>query len=111
LLVLPGQFLHELAHAAAGERWAAETEVQWHPDPQVTFRWEEPAVWQVVVAHLAPTLIGLPLGVLIVASIAAGMGGGLPLAVWLWVFASWLYFSTPTPSDLDPLVAATVRRP
>lgn len=110
LVLLPGRPLHEFAHAAAGRRWAAETEISWTPSPMVRFRWEDARPWQVIVAQLAPTLVGLPVGVLIVASIAAGMAPGLPTVGWLWLFASWLYFSTPTPADLDPVVGLVTSR-
>lgn len=104
LLVLPGRPLHELAHAAAGRRWAAETDLSLTPRPEVRFRWEGARPWQVILAQLAPTLIGLPLGAVLVATMAVGLAPALPGVVWLWLFASWLYFSTPTPADLDPVV-------
>ena len=109
LLVTPAVPLHELTHAVVARRWGQVRNVSLLGDEAVDIEWGAgtPA-WAVRVAHLAPTICGLLLGLVVLAVV------GVPSASWyqgaaLWqvgllicVVLNWLVYTYPSPADRRP---------
>lgn len=100
-VLAPAVPLHELTHAAVGERVGADVTVDWTA-PSVTMDWPaEPNALAVLAAHLAPLLIGYVLAPAVVVGLALGVRSGFSVGVLMWVAINWLYFSFPTGQDLS----------
>lgn len=99
-VVVPGVALHELAHAAVGQRYGDVT-IDW-TRPAVEVDWNDRVpVWAVFAYFLAP----LPVGGLVAFALAVV----LPLApptVAIWLVLNWVLLAGPSIFDVVGLVSA-----
>lgn len=101
-MLFPGRLLHEWTHAKVGGRWATDVVIDWHR-PAVTFHWDDAPVHGVLLAHLAPFILGYTVGGLLVALVLLEFLLEISILASIWLVANWLWYSFPTPQDLAVL--------
>jgi hypothetical protein len=101
-VLAPAVIAHELVHGLIADRWA-DVEIDWS-EPAAWMYWpQEPPTAGYLAAFLAPMVVGYA-GAAGVGLAALSVGWpSLPLGVWIWIGANWLYFSFPTASDLSAI--------
>lgn len=107
----PATLAHEATHLAVGWPWIVTIRsYELHPlraAAWVEVEWADSAPrWGVVLAHVAPTLLGVAFAAAVVVLLLVGGGewprGAREQGVWLLLGAYWLIYATPSPDDLQP---------
>jgi len=108
-LLTPSVPLHELTHAVAAYPWADIDICLDGTDSRVTMDWDDDApVWAVRLAHLAPTLVGLGIAMLLVVVFGvpsvSGLGGLAlhDLGLLVILFVNWVVYVFPSYADRHP---------
>lgn len=110
-LVYPGIVLHEYTHYAVARALGARPRVLWRSEfdrPIAEIRWQgRPRRGQVALAHLAPTVVGLPIAVVGTAAVAGGILAGAlgtdTLALGLYGVINLVGYAAPSRADVRPL--------
>ena len=99
--LVPGIVAHELVHAAVGRGIGGEVSIDWSV-PEVQLSVEDFRPPDVLLANLAPSLIGLPLlgaFVLALAELSGPLSVVEVLALY-WLAINLFAFALPSPSDI-----------
>ena len=100
-LAIPGIVAHELVHAAVGRAIGGAVSIDWSV-PEVHLSVEDCHPRDVILANLAPSVVGLPLLGAFVLSLTQ-LSGPLTLAevlVLYWLAINLFVFALPSPSDI-----------
>ena len=104
-MVLPAIVSHEGTHAAAAKLLGIPiVEFRWSPTrfPAVFLDGGGIAPWRIVLAWLAPTIVGIAAGLAFVVVV----GSVPPTASGAVAILYWIVYSMPSRDDLRPLLAA-----
>ncbi|SFR34111.1 hypothetical protein [Halogeometricum limi] len=108
-LTTPSVPLHELTHAAFALPWADVDIELAGADPRVKFDWSASTpTWAVRLAHLAPTLVGLGILLVLVALFGIPTASTLEqlaiheLGLLVILAANWAVFTYPSEADRRP---------
>lgn len=106
-LLVPGIVAHEFTHAlVARQAGASGVSMDWEV-PKVRMFWDGVRPVRVVVAQLAPTLVGLALGgPALAALIMAGVFEQFGLLATLWLIGNWMVYALPTVGDVTGAMTA-----
>lgn len=102
-LFVPGILLHEATHYLVA--WPVAESVSVDPDgeiPTVRMLWAPgTALWVIIAAHLAPTLLGWAIGAAGVVAVLGGVLPAFPVWVWGYLVLNWVAFAYPGGEDRD----------
>ena len=108
-LLTPSVPLHELTHAAFALPWADVKVALAGENARVEFDWSETTpTWAVRLAHLAPTLVGLGLLLVLVALFGIPTASTLAhlaiheLGLVVILALNWAVFTYPSAADRQP---------
>ena len=99
-MIVPALPLHELTHAIVAQPWADQVDIDWH-DPVTTMRWVDAPPQAVILAHIAPLMIGCLIGATGLLLLAQGFVPDLSLITWAWIAGNWINYTALSARDLS----------